>query len=77
MKGDAQYALAFQNEINDPGRVDIVVGPLPAGVSTPTPMVVVNSSHAKNPAIAKSLADMLASSAAKAVYKMNGMIPAS
>jgi molybdate transport system substrate-binding protein len=75
MKGDAQYALAFQSEINDPG-VDIV-RPLPAGVSTPTPMVVVISSHAKNPAIAKSLADMLASSAAKAVYKMNGMIPAS
>ena len=54
VKGDVDFALAFQPEINDPG-VDIV-RPLPAGVSTPTPMVVVISSHAKNPAIAKSLA---------------------
>jgi molybdate transport system substrate-binding protein len=74
-KGDADYALAFQNEITDPG-VDIV-GPLPAAVSTPTPIVVVISSHATNPEVAKALEEFLASSNAKAVYKSKGMIPAS
>jgi molybdate transport system substrate-binding protein len=74
VKGDADFALAFQNEINDPG-VDIV-GPLPAAVSTPSPMVGTISSHAKNPAAAKALLDYLASPDAKAVYKSKGMIPA-
>jgi molybdate transport system substrate-binding protein len=75
VKGDVDFALAYQSEINDPG-VDIV-GPLPAAVSPPTPMVGVISSHAKNPAAAKALLDYLASAAAKAVYKSMGMEPAS
>ena len=75
VKGDVDFALAFQNEINDPG-VEIV-GPLPAAVSTPAPMVVVLSTHAKNPAIAKQLLEYLATPAAKAVYKSMGMVPAS
>jgi len=75
LKGDADFALAFQPEINDPG-VDIV-GALPAGASTPSPMVGLISSHAKNPAVAKALLDYLASPAAKAVYKSVGMEPAS
>ena len=75
VKGDVDFALAFQPEINDPG-VDIV-GPLPAAASTPAPMVGVISSHAKNPDIAKALLDYLATPAAKAVYKSMGMVPAS
>ena len=75
VKGDVDFALAFQNEINNPG-VEIV-GPLPEAVSTPAPMVGVISSHAKNPAIAKALLDYLASPDAKAVYKSNGIEPAS
>ena len=75
VKGDVDFSLAFQPEINDPG-VEIV-GPLPAAVSTPAPMVGALSSHAKNPAIAKQLLDYLATPAAKAVYKSMGMVPAS
>jgi molybdate transport system substrate-binding protein len=75
VKGDVDFALAFQNEINDPGvEID---GPLPAAVSTPAPMVGAISSHAKNPAIAKQLLEYLATPAAKAVYKSMGMVPAS
>jgi molybdate transport system substrate-binding protein len=74
-KGDVDYALVFQNEVNDPG-VEIV-GPLPAALSTPAPMVGLLSAHAKNPAAAKALLDYLASPAAKAVYKTMGMQPAS
>jgi molybdate transport system substrate-binding protein len=73
VKGDVDFALAFQNEITDPG-VEIV-GPLPAAVSTPAPMVAVLSSHAKNPAIAKQLLEYLATPGAKAVYKSMGMVP--
>ena len=75
VKGDVDFALAFQPEINDPG-VDIV-GPLPSAVSTPAPMVGLISAHAKNPAAAKALLDYLATPAAKAVYKSNGIVPAS
>jgi molybdate transport system substrate-binding protein len=72
VKGDVDFALAFQNEINDPGvEID---GPLPAAVSTPAPMVAVLSSHTKNAAIAKQLLEYLATPAAKAVYKSNGML---
>jgi molybdate transport system substrate-binding protein len=73
VKGDVDFALAFQSEINDPG-VDIV-GPLPAAVSTPAPMVGALSSHAKNPAMAKQLLEYLATPAAKEVYKSKGMVP--
>jgi molybdate transport system substrate-binding protein len=73
IKGDVDFALAFQNEINDPGvEID---GPLPAAVSTPAPMVGALSSHAKNPVIAKQLLEYLATPAAKAVYKSMGMVP--
>jgi molybdate transport system substrate-binding protein len=75
VKGEVDFALAFQNEITDPG-VEIV-GPLPASVSTPAPMVGAISSHAKNPAIAKQLLDYLATPVAKEVYKSMGMVPAS
>jgi molybdate transport system substrate-binding protein len=75
VKGDVDFALAFQNEITDPGVE--AVGPLPAAVSTPAPMVAVISSHAKNPAIAKQLLEYLATPAAKAVYKSMGMVPTS
>ena len=73
-KGDVEFALAFQSEINDP-NVDIV-GILPATVAPPAPAVALISSHAKNPAIAKVLLDFLSSPEAKAVYKSHGMIPA-
>jgi len=75
VKGDVDFALAFQSEINDPG-VDII-GPLPSAVSTPYPMVGVIGAHAKNPSMAKALLDYLSTPAAKAVYKSKGMIPAS
>lgn len=74
-KGDVDFALAFQPEINDPG-VDIV-GPLPAMLVPPAPMVGALSSHTKNPAIAKQLLDYLTTPAAKAVYISMGMLPAS
>jgi molybdate transport system substrate-binding protein len=74
LKGDVDFALAFQNEINDPGVE--VVGPLPAAVSTPAPMVGAISSHAKNPAVAKQLLEYLSTPAAEKVYTSMGMIPA-
>jgi molybdate transport system substrate-binding protein len=74
-KGDIDFTLAFQSEINDPG-VDIV-GVLPASVCPPAPMIGVISSHAKNPAVAKALLEYLSSPVAMAVYKAHGMIPAS
>jgi molybdate transport system substrate-binding protein len=75
VKGDVDLAIAFQPEINDPG-VDIV-GPMPAAVSTPAPMVGVISAHPKNAAGAKALLDYLATPAAKAVYESMGIVPAS
>jgi ABC-type molybdate transport system substrate-binding protein len=54
-----------------------IVGPLPAMLVPPAPMVGALSSHTKNPAIAKQLLDYLTTPAAKAVYISMGMLPAS
>jgi len=74
-KGEAEIGFVFYNEINEPG-VD-VVGPLPAQVSPPIRLVGFISSHAKNPAGAKALADFLSSPEAAAVYKAHRIIPGS
>src|SRR5580692_5398648 len=74
-KGEAEIGFVFYNEINEPG-VD-VVGPLPAQVSPPIRLVGLISSHAKNPAGAKALADFLSSPEAAAVYKAHRIIPGS
>ena len=74
-KGEAEIGFVFYNEINEPG-VD-VVGPLPAQVSPPIRLVALISSHAKNPAGAKALADFLSSPEAAAVYKAHRIIPGS
>jgi molybdate transport system substrate-binding protein len=72
-KGEAEIGVTFLSEMGDPG-VDIV-GPLPRSVSTPTTLVGFVSSHAKDPAAAKSLLDYLSSPGAAAVYKAHGMQP--
>jgi molybdate transport system substrate-binding protein len=74
-KGEAEIGFVFYNEINEPG-VD-VVGPLPAQVSPPLRLVGLISSHAKNPAAAKALAEFLSSSEAAAVYKAHRIVPGS
>ena len=72
-KGDAEIALVYLVDMNDPG-VD-VVGPLPRDVSTPTGFVGFVSTHAKDPAAAKALLAYLSSPAAAMVYKKQGMQP--
>jgi molybdate transport system substrate-binding protein len=74
-KGDAEIALAYLVDMNDPG-VD-VVGPLPRDVSTPTAFVGFVSAHAKDAAAAKALLDYLASPEAAPVYTAKGMQPGS
>jgi molybdate transport system substrate-binding protein len=74
-KGEAEIGFVFYNEINEPG-VD-VVGPLPAQVSTPLRLVGFLSSHAKNPAGAKALAEFLSSPEAAAVFKAHRILPGS
>ena len=74
-KGEAEIALAYLVDMNDPG-VD-VVGPLPRNVVTPTGFVGFVSAHAKDPAAAKALLNFLASPDAAPVYKAKGMAPGS
>jgi molybdate transport system substrate-binding protein len=74
-KGEAEIGFVFYNEINEPG-VD-VVGPLPAQVSPPIRLVGFISSHAKNPAAAKALAEFLSSPEAAAVFKAHRILPGS
>src|SRR5215471_920540 len=54
----------------------VVVGALPKDASTPTDIVAVVSTKAKDPAAAKALLKYLVSPEAKAVYKEEGIIPA-
>ena len=72
-KGDAEIGLTFLSEMEDPG-ID-VVGPLPREISTPTSLVGFVSSHAKDPAAAKSLLEYLSSPGAAAAYQAHRMQP--
>jgi molybdate transport system substrate-binding protein len=71
--GEAEIGVTFVSEMGDPG-VDIV-GPFPKEIAPPTTLVGFVSSHAKDPAAAKSLLDYLSSPGAAAVYKAHGMQP--
>jgi molybdate transport system substrate-binding protein len=72
-KGDADIALTYASEVNDP---DVnVVGPLPQDVSTPTALVAFVSAHTKSPDGAKALLSYLSSRDAGAIYKACGMQP--
>jgi molybdate transport system substrate-binding protein len=72
--GEAEIAMTFVSEMNDPG-IDIV-GVLPKEVSPWTPLVGFISTHSKNPAAAKALLQYLSSPEATAAYKAAGMQPA-
>ena len=72
-KGDAEIAMTFVSEMNDPG-IDIV-GVLPKEVLPWTPLVGFISAHAKNPVAAKALLQYLSSPEATAAYKAAGMQP--
>jgi molybdate transport system substrate-binding protein len=72
-KGEAEIGLTFLSEMEDPG-ID-VVGPLPREISTPTSLVGFVSSHAKDPAAAKSLLEYLSSPGAAAAYQAHRMQP--
>lgn len=72
--GEAEIGLTFMSEMENSG-ID-VIGPLPAGISTPTKLVGFVSAHAKNPTAAKALLDYLTAPEAAAVYNRLGMQPA-
>lgn len=72
-KGEVEIGLTFLSEMDDPG-IDIV-GPLPKEISPPTVLVGFVSTHAKDPAAAKSLLEYLSSPAAASVYKSLKMQP--
>jgi molybdate transport system substrate-binding protein len=72
-KGEAEIGLTFLSEMEDPG-ID-VAGPLPREISTPTSLVGFVSSHAKDPAAAKSLLEYLSSPGAGAAYRAHRMQP--
>lgn len=72
-KGEVEIGVTFLSEMDDPG-IDIV-GPLPKEISTPTVLVGFVSTHAKDPAAAKSLLEYLSSPAAASVYKSLKMQP--
>jgi len=72
-KGEAEIGLTFLSEMEDPG-ID-VVGPLPREISTPTSLIGFVSSHAKDPAAAKSLLEYLSSPGAAAAYQAHRMQP--
>jgi molybdate transport system substrate-binding protein len=71
--GEVEIGLTFMSEMGEPG-IDIV-GPLPKEISAPTVLVGFISTHAKDPAAAKSLLDYLTSPEAAPVYKAEGMQP--
>lgn len=73
-RGEAEIAMTFVSEMDDPG-IDIV-GALPKEVSPWTPLVGFISAHAKNPEAAKALLKYLSSPEATAAYKAAGMQPA-
>jgi molybdate transport system substrate-binding protein len=79
-KGEAEISLAYLSDLVDDARrqpgLD-VLGLVPKSIAPdPTPMVVILSSHAKDPVGAEALANFLASPDAEAVYKREGMLPA-
>lgn len=53
----------------------VVVGPLPAGASTPTDIDAFISTKAKDPKACKALLDYLKSPEAEAIYKAHGIAP--
>src|SRR5207244_12380517 len=53
----------------------VIVGGLPKEASTPTAIVAVVSTHAKDPAAAKALIQYLITPAAETVYKSMGIMP--
>ncbi len=53
----------------------VIVGGLPKEASTPTPIVAVVATHAKDPAAAKKLIEYLVTPEAEAVYKSMGIMP--
>jgi molybdate transport system substrate-binding protein len=72
-RGDIDIAVTFASEVSDPGVV--VVGPLPAAISTPTALVGFISSHARAPEAARALLSYLSSPEAAAAYKACEMKP--
>jgi molybdate transport system substrate-binding protein len=72
-RGDAEICLTFLSEVDDPG-VEIV-GPLPPSIAKITALVGFVSTHAKDPAAAKSLLDYISSPEAAADYKAVKMEP--
>jgi molybdate transport system substrate-binding protein len=71
--GQVEVGLTYLSEMEN-GGID-VVGPLPAAIAPPTPLVGFVSAHAKNPAAAKALLEYLTSRAAQIVYRANRMLP--
>jgi|SRR5579871_340267 len=70
--GEAELGLNFVSEITAPGIAS--AGFLPADVSAPLSLVGLVSSHAKDPAGAKSLLQYLSSPEAENTYKAKGMM---
>src|SRR5262249_48593597 len=71
--GEVPPYPTFLSEMTAPG-ID-VVGPLPREISTPTELVGLLSTHAKNPDAARDLLNYLSSSDAAQVYKAHWMVP--
>lgn len=74
-KGDAELGASFQSEMDATPGID-VVGLLPEDISPRLALVGFVSLHAKDPVAAKALLAYLASPAAAAVYKAQGLLPA-
>jgi molybdate transport system substrate-binding protein len=72
-QGQVEIGLTFMSEMEEPG-IDIL-GPLPAGISTPTRLVGFVSSHSKHAAAAAQLLKYLASPEAAKVYRAKLMVP--
>ena len=71
--GEVELYMTFLSEMIAPG-IDLV-GPLPPEISTPTALVGLMSTSAKNPAAAQNLLNYLSSSEATEIYKAHWMLP--
>lgn len=77
IKGDLAFGMLYLSDMQPNSEKYDIIGPLPAKLVAPTPIYGFVSTHAKDPAAAKSLLQFLISPEAQQVFKADGFAPGS
>jgi molybdate transport system substrate-binding protein len=74
-KGDLAFGMLYLSDMQPNSEKFDIVGPLPAKLVAPTPIVGFVSTKAKDPAAAKAFLQYLISPEAQAIFKADGYAP--